>query len=124
VSALVKAELGDGQVCWFEISEPAGESIGGGSARASVSRRSGEDPVAAAATIDFDKAMGAVKAAAAQLGRAMEALEVRPDDYEITFGVKISTKVGALIAEASGEANFTVKLAWKGRGAKKGARAG
>jgi hypothetical protein len=35
-----------------------------------------------------------------------------PTGLEVTFGVKLSTELGAFVAKASGEANFTVKLTW------------
>jgi hypothetical protein len=37
-----------------------------------------------------------------------------PDEIEITFGVKLSTTAGAVIASAAAEANFGVTVRWRG----------
>jgi hypothetical protein len=36
----------------------------------------------------------------------------KPDEIEISFGVKLSTAAGAVIASASAEANFDVTVRW------------
>jgi hypothetical protein len=41
------------------------------------------------------------------------AKEARPDEMEMTFGIKMSAESGWVIAKAGGEANFEVKLVWK-----------
>ncbi len=38
-----------------------------------------------------------------------------PDEIEISFGVKLSTAAGAVIAAASAEANFDVTVRWTGK---------
>ena len=38
----------------------------------------------------------------------------RPDEIEISFGVKLSTTAGAVIASATAEANFDVTMRWTG----------
>ena len=39
----------------------------------------------------------------------------QPESLEITFGLKATGEVGnAAVAKATGEANYTVKLTWKG----------
>jgi hypothetical protein len=62
--------------------------------------------------IDFKKAVDTIKDAAEQMGQQLAALPSNPSSVEITFGVKLSTQVGAIIAKAGGEANFTIKLGW------------
>lgn len=50
---------------------------------------------------------------ASRLGAA---LPEGPDEIELTFGIKASAELNALIvAKAQGEANFTVKLKWTRR---------
>jgi hypothetical protein len=39
----------------------------------------------------------------------------QPDEIEISFGVKLSTAAGAVIASASAEANFDVTMRWTGK---------
>jgi Trypsin-co-occurring domain 1 len=36
-----------------------------------------------------------------------------PDEITLTFGVKLTTEVGAIIARTTAEGTFTVQLAWK-----------
>jgi hypothetical protein len=38
--------------------------------------------------------------------------EIRPDEVELTFGIKVSGGANWLIARSAGEANFEVKLTW------------
>lgn len=62
--------------------------------------------------IDFGKALKRVKSAANELVDTIRTMTVQPDECEITFGVKLNAQAGAIIAKASAEANFTVKLSW------------
>lgn len=62
--------------------------------------------------IDFDEALATIRAAAESMAQGLIQLPSAPAAVEITFGVKLSTELGAFVAKASGEANFTVKLAW------------
>lgn len=62
--------------------------------------------------IDFDEAMATIRAAAESMAEGLIQLPSGPTQVELTFGVKLSTELGAFVAKASGEANFTVKLAW------------
>jgi predicted RNase H-like HicB family nuclease len=39
----------------------------------------------------------------------------KPDEIEITFGVKLSTVAGAVIASATAEANLGVTVRWTGK---------
>jgi hypothetical protein len=38
--------------------------------------------------------------------------ELSPDAVEVEFGIKLSGEVGALIAKASSEGHFRVKMSW------------
>jgi hypothetical protein len=63
--------------------------------------------------IDFGSAMRSVRSAAVEMARTFHDLPIAPDELEIAFGVKLGGSLGAIIAKATGEANFTVKLNWK-----------
>jgi hypothetical protein len=63
--------------------------------------------------ISYHEAIDRVRPAADYLLRAVKSLDAKPDSVEVTFGIKISTKAGAVIASAAAEGNFTVKLNWK-----------
>src|SRR5687768_8477275 len=62
--------------------------------------------------IDFSQALRRVKTAANELSDCIRSMAVEPDSWEIAFGVKLNAQAGAIIAKASAEANFTVKLNW------------
>ena len=63
--------------------------------------------------ISYRDAIDRVRPAADYLLQAVKNLDAKPDSVEITFGIKISTTAGAIIASAAAEGNFTVKLNWK-----------
>lgn len=67
-----------------------------------------------AGTIDLESALVGVRAAATQLAQTIRDLTTPPDSFELSFGVKLNASLGAIIAKASTEANFTVKLSWSG----------
>ena len=51
--------------------------------------------------------------AASMTTRLREGLPQPPREIELTFGIKASAEMNALVvAKAGGEANFTVKLKW------------
>jgi hypothetical protein len=50
-------------------------------------------------------------AAAAALGQ-FQTMTRRPDEVEITFGVKLDAEVGAVIAKTGVQGQFEVKLTW------------
>ena len=56
-----------------------------------------------------DAVAPAVEAAQTVLDKVKEA---RPDEIELTFGIKVSGTANWLIAKSAGEANFEVKLKW------------
>ena len=37
---------------------------------------------------------------------------VRPDELEVTFGLKMGGKLGVIVTEATTEANFQIKVRW------------
>lgn len=66
------------------------------------------------ATVAFDQAIAAVGHGAQAFMRAVSQFDQRPEQVEITFGLKASGEVnGFVIAKAGAEANFNVKLTWK-----------
>lgn len=96
---LVAARLRSGEAILFEVDEPEAYGV------TAVGIRDG--------TIDLDCALTGVKQAAAQVLETIRSVAVPPDTCEISFGVKLSGSMGAIIAKASTEANFTIKLVWK-----------
>ncbi|CAN5875402.1 hypothetical protein BH09ACT7_BH09ACT7_29000 [soil metagenome] len=74
--------------------------------------RSPED-LAKASAEALDRAMDTIRAMAERTKKAIESLDAKPDDIEITFGIKLTAEAGAIIAKVGGEAALEVKLAWK-----------
>lgn len=102
--AIVTAKLSNGETVRFEVEEVPSH----GPSAVSIGRPDG--------TIDLDVALSGVRQAATQVLETVRSVAVPPDSCEITFGVKLSGSVGAIIAKASTEANFTIKLVWKSSG--------
>ncbi|MEO0980711.1 MAG: CU044_2847 family protein [Pseudomonadota bacterium] len=61
----------------------------------------------------MEEAIDSTLPAANLLLQRIVALPNRPKAVEVEFGVKLSGKVGALIASTALEGNFKVKLTWK-----------
>lgn len=97
---IVTARLNSGETLLFEVEEPELMGV----TAVSIGRADG--------TIDLDSALGGVREAAAQVLDTIRSIAIPPDTCEITFGVKLSGTLGAIIAKASTEANFTIKLVW------------
>jgi hypothetical protein len=100
--ALVAARLDSGESLLFEVDEP--DDFGVTAVSISVDPETG--------TVELGSALSGVKRAAAQVLETMRSIADPPDSCEISFGVKLSGTVGAIIAKASTEANFTIKLTW------------
>jgi hypothetical protein len=63
----------------------------------------------------FEAALEAVKPTAIAIANKLRNFADAPDDLEIEFGLKFAGQAGAFIAAASTEAQFRVKMVWKGR---------
>ncbi|MFD9125468.1 CU044_2847 family protein [Kitasatospora sp. NPDC059571] len=72
--------------------------------------RAGDAAVRAAET--FEQALGGVRSAAEAALRVLRGGDLRPDEVEIEFAVKLSAEAGALIARTAADAHLTVKLTW------------
>jgi hypothetical protein len=59
-----------------------------------------------------EAAFARVQPAAAALVEELRAVADPPDAIEVTFGIRLSGEVGAVIAKTAGEANFSVTLRW------------
>ena len=61
----------------------------------------------------FEDVMQQIKPATSAVLRALRELADSPDEASVEFGVKLSSSAGMVIASASAEANFILKLTWK-----------
>ena len=64
----------------------------------------------------FGSLLGIIQETAASTYAGWQKMEenIRPDEFEITFGVKLSAQAGLVFARAGGEGTFQVTLKWKG----------
>ena len=65
----------------------------------------------------LETALGAVRPALEAVTRLMR--QMAPDDWEVTFGIKLSAQAGALIARSGLEGNFQVRMSWQAPGPEK-----
>ena len=64
----------------------------------------------------MERALSTVRPAAEIIMETIDGLTVRPKEVEVNFGIKLSGKVGALIASSTAEGHFNVKLKWEPTG--------
>src|SRR4051812_28968820 len=60
----------------------------------------------------FAEVVGDVRPAVESLVQSIQSLDVKPDQVEVTFGLKLTFSAGAVIASTSGEGNFQIRLTW------------
>src|ERR1700730_11150000 len=63
----------------------------------------------------FEAALEAIKPAAVAIASKFRNIANAPEDLEIEFGLKLAGQAGAFIASASTEAQFRIKMVWKGK---------
>jgi hypothetical protein len=63
----------------------------------------------------IDGAMNTIYNTATRINNTIEALEVKPSQVEIDFGIKIVAETGAIITKVGGEANFNIKIIWSAK---------
>jgi len=61
----------------------------------------------------FGQALDKIKPIAETIIDKLRDLRHRPDEVQVTFGVKLTAEAGALIAAASAEGNYEIVLTWK-----------
>jgi hypothetical protein len=105
---LITFPLKEGGEVVIEVEEAETE----GGERVPVARRLAP-PERASQTLEeaLQKVFPAIKA----LAEKLHSLDLKPDEVELTFGIKLSTSLGALIAAAGTEANFDITLHWYGK---------
>jgi Trypsin-co-occurring domain 1 len=99
---LVEFPLEDGGSIVIEVDEPESE----GTIRAAR----GDTIVKAKETLE--EALNKVLPVTKSVVEKLRGIGNRPDEIEISFGVKLSTTAGAVIACATAEANFDVTMRW------------
>jgi hypothetical protein len=72
----------------------------------------------------IDSAMSTIHNMARRVSATAKSLPIaeRPSQIEVEFGLKLDAAAGAVVAQASTEASFTVKLTWERKEATRPAR--
>jgi hypothetical protein len=69
--------------------------------------------VAAKANKSLAAALDMIRPTANALVATISAISTRPDEVTAEFGVKLTAKAGAIIAESQSEGHITVTLTWR-----------
>jgi len=72
--------------------------------------------LAAKSSEAIDDAMGTISEMSRRFKDTVEQMPARPSQVEITFGIKLTAEVGAIISKVGGEAALEVRLLWGGSG--------
>src|SRR5947209_5283218 len=99
---LVEFPLEEGGSIIVEVDEP--ESAG--------TVRAGRGDTIVKAKETLEEALNNVLPVTKSIVEKLRSIGNKPDEIEISFGVKLSTVAGAVIAAASAEANFDVTVRW------------
>ncbi|MFJ2766261.1 CU044_2847 family protein [Streptomyces sp. NPDC087300] len=94
---------GDGTTAAFEVD---GEQLG-----SDLDLAAGGDGVAARAQMTLQEALDRVRPALGQVAAAVR--ELKPDEAEIEFGLKVGGETGVIIAKGTAEVNFAIRMVWK-----------
>jgi hypothetical protein len=93
-------------------SEPILVELSTGPGRQQVTLKPEE--VAAKSVLVLDRSMDTIRAMAERVTRTMDSVEgVRPDEVQVTFGIKFDAQAGAILTKVGVEASIQVQLTWK-----------
>lgn len=70
-----------------------------------------DDGVVARAQTSLRQALDRVRPALSQVSETVR--ELKPDEMEIQFGLKVGGESGVIIAKGTTEVNFAVRVVWK-----------
>ena len=108
MSRLVEFELPDGDVVLVEVADQMNVPSVRGFDGTAVAER---------AQMSFAAAVSRIKPAVQQMIGQLHGLKDEPDEVEIQFGLDLHAEAGAFVAQASADANFSVRLTWHHDGA-------
>jgi hypothetical protein len=105
VARLVEFQVQDGGTVVVEVDDAA-------STNGAVRR--GLSPAELVGRTDetVEAALGRVRPAAVALVDGLRGMADAPDEVAVTFGVRLSGEVGAVIAKTAADANFEITLRW------------
>jgi Trypsin-co-occurring domain 1 len=102
---MVEFRLEEGGSVWVETNVSDEEA---GSIRAA---RGGE--LVDKAVHTFEDALRSIRPAAESVLTTIRDMGQQPKEVSVAFGIKLSAGIGAFIASATAESNFTVTLTWQ-----------
>ena len=105
MSRLVEFELPDGDTVLVELVEPT--------TQLPIVRGFDGSAVAERAQVTFEAAVSRIKPAVQEVIGQLHDLKDEPDEVEIQFGLDLHAEAGAFVAQASADANFSVRLTWR-----------
>ena len=108
---LVEFPLREGGTVVVEVDDAASTN-GPGLINGGVRRGLSPAELVGRADQTVEAALGRVRPAAVAVVDALRGMADAPDEVEVTFGIRLSGEVGAVIAKTAAEANFEVKLRW------------
>jgi hypothetical protein len=73
-----------------------------------------EDHVAELTQATFEKALAGIRPITDRVMATLRDLN-HPEEFSISFGIKLSAEAGVIVASASAEANISVSLKWKNK---------
>lgn len=98
---IVEFPLESGESILVEVDEPSSDRIGLG------------DDIAEKAQKTFESALNSIKPVASAIINKVRTLNDPADEVEVKFGLKMMSKLGAVIASGKGEVNCEITLKWK-----------
>ena len=107
---LVEFPSEDGGSILVEVDDngPSSGGSGGGTLRSSRPADMIER-----AQVTYEEAFDRIKPATESLIGRMRLLPDPPDEIFVEFGIKLSAAAGAILASASADAQFTLRLTWR-----------
>lgn len=71
--------------------------------------------IAGKAAQTLESAIESIRPAVSAVMGIFRKLSNAPEEIEMEFGIKLSAKLGAILASADGETNYKVTIKWKGQ---------
>jgi hypothetical protein len=105
VKRLIEFELAEGGTVVVEVDD---EETG-------LERAARPGEIAEKAGQTFESALDRIKPAAEAILQRLSGLAKSPDEIQVEFGVKLSGKLGAVIASVDAEATYKVTLKWNAK---------
>ena len=108
----LRYQTSGGEIILVEVESPA-DAVQEGVVKAGRVADRVQDTVEEVQT-RFEDAMNVVRANAQTIIDKIKGLSDKPDEVEVTFGLKATGELGNFaVAKVGAEANYTIKMTWK-----------